>query len=145
MSTHQVHIFISHSWWYSHHYEKLAEWIFEESWSSGQASIRFHDHSIPRSDPIHNAPSSEALRAAIYNRIGRSHVVVIPTGMYSNHSKWIRKEIDGAQHHRKPILGVDPWGQQRTSSVVGGAAAQVVGWNKNSVVKAIWDLHYRGQ
>lgn len=144
MSTHQVHVFISHSWWYSHHYETLAQWIFENRWRVGQASIRFHDHSIPREAPINNAPTAALLKQAIHNRIGRSHVVIIPTGMYANYSNWIGKEIDSAKALGKPILAVNPWGQQRASSVVAGAADRLVGWNSRPLIAAIWHLHYRG-
>ena len=143
MSTHQIHIFISHSWSYSNHYNTLHDWIFDANWSVGQASLVFHDYSVPKNDPIHNAPSSLALKNAIYGKIERSHVVVIPTGMYVNYSEWIQKEIDGAREKNKPILGVDPWGQQRTSSIVGGVAARTVRWNRDSIVGAIWEL-YRG-
>ena len=143
MSTHRVHVFISHSWSYSGHYETLASWIFDEKQSYGQASIEFHDYSVPRSHPIHNMSSDAELRSAIYNQIMRSHVIVIPMGMYTHYSKWIRKEIDGASIYGKPILGVNPWGQLRTSSVVVQAAAKTVGWNRGPVVNAIWDLYYR--
>jgi hypothetical protein len=104
MSTHQIHVFISHSWSYSGHYEKLAEWIFKGGWRVGRASLDFRDYSVPREDPIHNANNDRQLREAIYDKIGRSHVIVIPTGMYAEHSKWIQKEIDGAKFYRKPIL-----------------------------------------
>ena len=83
MSTHQIHVFISHSWSHSGHYETLAGWIFARKWSVGQASLDFRDYSVPRSDPIHNAPTTKALKDAIFDKIGRSHVVVIPTGMYA--------------------------------------------------------------
>jgi len=61
--------------------------------------------------------------------------------MYVNYSKWIGKEIDGAATKGKPVLGVDPWGQQRTSSVVAAAATKTVGWNKKSVISGIWELY----
>jgi len=28
-----MNVFISHFWAYSNHYDRLAEWIFEEVWS----------------------------------------------------------------------------------------------------------------
>ena len=96
MSTHQIHVFISHSWSYSKHYDTLADWIFNENWTSGQASLDFRDFSVPKDDPIHDADTDKALREAIYAKIARSHVIVIPTGMYANYSKWIKKEIEGA-------------------------------------------------
>ena len=143
MSTHQIHVFISHSWTHSDHYDTLSSWIFEKNWSVEKASLDLRDFSIPKDDPIHNAPTEKKLKDAIYNQIGRSHVIVIPTGMYANYSKWIQKEIDGADEYEKPILAVNPWGQERKSSVVQSACRKLVGWNSKSVVDGIWQL-YRG-
>jgi len=135
-----VNVFISHSWAHSKHYTKLCEWIFEKRWQVDQIPLAFVDKSVPKDNPIHYAHSTEQLRNAIYARIGQSDVVVIPTGMYASYSKWIRKEIDGAELLGKPILAVDPWGQERKSSVVGEAADVSVGWSSQSVVSGIYDL-----
>ena len=62
MSTHQIHVFISHSWSYSGHYQTLSEWIFGEDWSVGQAAIDFRDFSVPKDDPIHDANNERELR-----------------------------------------------------------------------------------
>lgn len=141
MSTRQIHVFVSHSWSYSNHYNTLSDWIFNKNWSVGQASLDFRDFSVPRNDPIHNANNDTQLRQALYNQISRSHVIVIPTGMYAAYSKWIQKEIDGAIGYGKPILAVHPWGAQRTSADVVAAATKIVGWNAEPVVKAIWELY----
>jgi len=141
LSTRQIHVFISHSWWYSGHYDKLAEWIFGERWSVGQASLDLRDYSVPANDPIHNARSDQVLQQAIFKQIAMSHVIVIPTGMYANYSTWIGKEIEGAAGYRKPILAVNPWGQVRTSSVVANVATKVVGWNKQPIIDGIWALY----
>ena len=142
MSTRQIHVFISHAWAYSDHYDKLAEWIFSESWSVGQASLDFRDFSIPKDNPIHNVSSTKMLQDAIFNQIARSHVVVIPSGMYTHYSKWIQKEIDGAKYYSKPILAVNPWGQQKKAGVVLSNADDGVGWNKQPLIAAIWRLYY---
>ena len=142
MSTRQIHIFISHAWAYSHHYETLEKWIFQEPWSVGQASLDFRDYSIPKSDPIHNISSTQALQTAIFNQIWRSHVVVIPSGMYAHYSKWIQKEIDGAKLYSRPILAVNPWGQERKAGVVLSNADEGVGWNKQPLINAIWRLYH---
>lgn len=141
MSTRQIHIFISHSWAHSDHYDRLTSWVFGRKWSVGSASLHFLDFSVPKDDPIHDAPNTAALMAAIRGQIGRCHVVVAPTGMYATHSKWIQREIQAARELSKPILAVNPWGQQRSASVVGGAAKQTVGWNKDSVIRGIWSLY----
>lgn len=135
-----MNVFISHSWSYSNHYDRLAEWIFDETWTVNGQRIQFTNTSVPRDNPIHFAPNDAALQQAIYQRIANSHVVVIPTGMYANYSKWIRKEIDGAKVYRKPILAVDPWAQKRASSVVADAADDAVGWNKQPIINAVWRL-----
>ena len=62
-------------------------------------------------------------------------MIVIPLGMYANYSKWIQKEIDGANCYAKLILSVNPWGQERRSSVVVDAAKETVGWNRQ---KCCW-------
>ncbi|RLA40131.1 MAG: nuclease [Gammaproteobacteria bacterium] len=137
-----INVFISHSWAYSDHYETLAAWLFKSNWtvSKGQIPLNFVDWSVPKDDPIHDAPNEVALGMAINSLIVNSHVVVIPTGMYANFSDWIGKEISGARSNRKPILGVNLWGSQRTSSIVQQNAAEVVGWQKQSVAGAIWRL-----
>lgn len=143
MSQHRIHIFISHSWKYSGHYNTLSNWIFDKNVSMGQASLNLIDYSVPQDDPIHNTSTDTALKDAIYTQLSLSHVIVIPTGMYANYSKWIQKEIDGANSYNKPILAVNPWGQQRTSCLVTSNANKCVGWNAKSVVDGIWSL-YRG-
>ena len=143
MSIRQIHVFISHSWNYSGHYLTLAEWIFSRSWRVGQASLDMRDYSVPRTNPIMDARNDRELRESIYSQIGRSHVIVIPTGMYAHYSKWIQKEIDGSAFYAKPILAVNPWGALRTASVVANAAHKIVAWNSASVIGGIWEL-YRG-
>lgn len=144
MSTRQIHVFISHAWAHSQHYNTLADWIFNEPWSVGQASLDFRDFSVPKDDPIHGATNTQALQNAIFEKIARSHVIVIPSGMYATHSKWIQREIAGAKNYTKPILAVTPWGQERESGIVVDNADQSVGWNKQPLINAIWSLYYAG-
>jgi len=141
VTPHQIHIFISHSWKYSSVYDTLATWIFEEKWNVDKVPLNFKNFSVPKDDPIHNAPTDRALKIAIHNQIARSHIIVIPTGMYTNYSKWIQKEIDGANEYSKPILAVNPRGQERTSEIVVSNSAEHVGWTKQSVINGIWKLY----
>lgn len=141
MSTRQIHVFISHSWCYSEHYDTLENWIFGQPASSGQASFDLRNYSVPKTNPIHRVGSARELQNAIFTRIRMSHVIVIPTGMYASYSKWIGKEIDGAAYYEKPILAVDLWARSRWSSRVGEAATARVGWNRAPIIRAIWDLY----
>ena len=94
MSAHHIHVFISHSWTYSQHYEKLEEWIFHDDWHVNGVPIHFHDQSVPEDNPIHYAANAGELKSAIWDKILHSDVVVIPTGMYAGYSDCIQKEID---------------------------------------------------
>lgn len=135
-----IGIFISHSWGYSGHYDKMAEWLFTERWENQGRQVVFTDFSVPKDDPIHFAQTDSELYQAISNKIDMSDIVIIPTGMYSNYSKWIRKEIDAAKYLRKSILAVDLWGQEKKASVVTQAANHSVGWKKQSIGDGIWRL-----
>jgi len=103
--------------------------------------VSFHNYSVPKDDPIHYASTEKELKDGIFMRIAHCHVTIIPTGMYTHYSKWIKKEIEGSRSYGKPILAVNPWAQQRKSFVVCQSAQKVVGWNKNSVIQGIWDLY----
>jgi hypothetical protein len=142
--TYSISVFVSHSWSYGDHYEKMYDWIFQEKWNSDGEAIIFSNTSVPRSDPIHNANNTAELQRRIYERIQASHIVVCPMGMYSTHSTWIERELDGALLYKRPILAVNPWAQERKSSVVRSRANHEVGWNKKSVIEGIWKLT-RGQ
>lgn len=138
--THLVRVFISHSWSYSGHYNKLEEWIFGNSWDVDGQPLSFYNYSVPKDNPIHFAQNTEQLQAAIDRKIKAANIVICPTGMYSEYSKWIGKEIASASKFRIPLLAVNPWAQQRKSVVVRQHADEEVGWTKQGVVSAIWRL-----
>ncbi|MCI5108630.1 MAG: TIR domain-containing protein [Candidatus Pacebacteria bacterium] len=138
---HNIGVFISHSWQYSENYDKLSKWIFKTSWSVANVPVSFKNQSVPKESPIHNTPTDAALRQAIFSRIEKSDIVVIPTGMFANYSKWIKQEILGAKQYNKPILAVKLWGRERSSSVVLENATDSTGWKKESVINGIWGLY----
>ena len=141
MSKRQINIFISHSWRYSLHYEKLAEWIFDRNWRFGQAVLSLRNYSVPESDPIVGARSDRQLREAIHRQMRLCHVVIIPTGMYIYHSLWMRREVQSASRLGKPILAVGLRGALRTPRFVEEYADLQVGWTARSVVAGVWRLY----
>ena len=135
MRTH--HLFISHSWAYSDSYQRLVALLNRRRY------FRFNDYSVPRDDPIHDAPTVKALRAAIRQQMAPSGVVLILAGVYATYSKWIDEEIALAQKGfaaPKPIIAIKPRGSVKTSTTVKAAAARVVAWNKDSIVAAIREV-----
>jgi len=128
-------LFISHSWAYSDAYQKLINLL-----DSKGGYFPYKNYSVPEDDPIHSAPNQAVLRAAIEQQIKASSVVLILAGVYSTYSKWINIEIEIAKRLRKPIIAIEPWGSEKTSTVVKNAADKVVKWQTDSIVAAIREV-----
>lgn len=124
-------IFISHSWGYGDHYDTLTDWLDERSY------FNWRNYSVPQDDPIHNACSRAALRAALQKKIRHASCMIVPVGVYCSYSDWIKEEIDIALEMGKPIIGVRPRGAERTSSFVCKNVVDTVGWTSDSVINAI--------
>lgn len=135
-----VNVFISHSWSYSGHYDKLTKWLFEVEWNVNGSPLIFYNTSVPKDDPIHDAPTDKELSERISERIVSSHVVLCPTGMYSAYSKWIGKELRLAKDLGTPLLAINPWAQERKSSIVLQYAADYVGWRSKPLLEKVWRL-----
>ena len=130
-------IFISHSWAYGDHYKRLINFFDEYPY------FDYRNYSVPKDDPIHNAPNQTALYEAIKRQIASSNVVIILAGVYATYSKWIDKEVRIAKYEfyrKKPILAVAPWGAERISQVVRNAADKTVGWNSSSIISGIREI-----
>lgn len=130
-------LFISHSWAYKDAYEKVCEMLDSQVTPYG---FNYKNYSVPKDDPIHNAPSEAKLKEAIRAQIKPASVVVIMAGVYSTYSKWINIEIELAQEMGKKILAVEPWASEKTSKTVKDAADKIVGWNSKSIVAGIESL-----
>lgn len=133
----QYSIFISHSWAYSDAYEKLVKLLNDDP------RFNFKNYSVPKNDPIHDAPNTEALSAAIKKQMTFCDVIIILAGVYSSYSKWINKEINIAKRgftDPKPILAIEPWDSEKTSKIVKDNADKIVKWNTSSIVSGIRDL-----
>ena len=127
-------LFISHSWTHSDAYEKQTALLDKD------ASFSYANYSIPKDDPIHNAPNQEALKKAIKEKMAHASCVLILAGVYSTYSKWINIEIELAQKGfatSKKIIAIQPWGAERTSQTVKNAADEIVNWQTSSIIKAI--------
>lgn len=131
-SLRNYHVLISHSWDYNSHYETVKGWLDDARY------FTWTNYSVPLTKPI-DASSKRELKEKIRNRISNCSCVIILSGMYVSYSEWIDYEIDTAVEMRKPIIGVRPWGQERTPSKVTNNADIVVGWNSSSVVQAVRD------
>lgn len=125
-------MFISHSWAYGDAYEKLVVML------NNAPRFVYSNYSVPKNDPVHNAPTNQALYDAIKAKVRFCDVVIIMAGVYSTYSEWINKELTIAKtDFNKPILAVKPWANRRISTAVANSADEIAGWNTNSIVSAI--------
>lgn len=124
-------LFISHSWAYSDAYEKLVNLL------DSADNFSYKNYSVPKDDPIHNAKYDYQLKEAIRNQIKHASCILILAGVYSTYSKWINIEIELAQEMGKKIIAIEPWGSERTSTIVKNNATKIVKWQTSSIVKAI--------
>lgn len=128
----RYNLFISHSWAYEDAYEKLVSFFNEHP------NFHWANYSVPKNDPIHNAPNDKALFEAIRNQMPFVNCVVMMAGVYSTYSKWINHEITIAKTVlNKPLIAVEPWASERTSRIVKDNADAIVKWQSASIVNAI--------
>jgi len=59
-------LFISHSWTYGDAYEKLVNFLKQRPY------FNYNNYSVPKDDPIHNAPNEALLYEAIKRQIAPS-------------------------------------------------------------------------
>ncbi len=127
-------LFISHAWTYNADYYRLIDFLESASY------FEYKNFSVPSHDPLidpNTAIGDITLRGMLDNQIRPASCVLIISGMYAAYRRWIQEEIDIAQSYSKPIVGVRPWGSQRTPTVVTKAAHEMVGWNTSTIVRAI--------
>lgn len=129
----QYRLFISHSWTYTDAYEKLIKILDSQN-------LSYYNHSVPKSDPIHTNGTDKDLYEAIKNKISGTNCVLILAGVYSTYSKWINEEIEISKDFVKPIIAIEPWGSEKTSTIVKNNADVIVKWQGASIVKAIKEL-----
>jgi hypothetical protein len=133
------HVFVSHAWSYDSDYTRLVDML------NSAARFVWKNYSCPQCGPAVDTNSIigySRLVTALENQIRPVQCVVVLSGMYVAHSRWIQKEIDIATGWSKPIIGVVPWGAERTPTAVSSVAKEMVRWNTESIVAAIrkWSL-----
>lgn len=123
-------VFVSHSWKYADHHERITEFLEDED------RLDWQDFSVPEDDPLDVADAND-LRQQLYHQISQANVVIVLAGMYVPHSTWIEEEIAMATSLDKPIIGVKPHGNERLPKVVREEADELIGWQQRSLVNAI--------
>jgi hypothetical protein len=123
-------LFMSHAWKYHNGYDRLIKFLDDAP------NFQYSNYSIP-TDKKFDSMSDSKLKDELRDQIRPTQCVIILGGIYVSYSKWIQFEIDYAKELGKPIIGIKPWGSERTPQAVSQAANIIVGWNTASIVSAI--------
>lgn len=126
----EYRLLISHSWNYSSQFDTIV------SWFNQTANFKWSNYSVSGDAPL-DVSSTADLKEKLTKRIAMSNAVIVVSGMYATYSKWIDFEIDEALRMGKPIIGIRPWGQERTPTKIQDCSTVLVGWNSASVVEAV--------
>lgn len=124
-------LFISHVWKYDSDYTRIVQMLDQAP------NFSMRNYSCPREDPAVDPTvkcTRKELIAALDGQIRPVNCVIVLAGMYVAYSGWIQEEINIAVGYRKPIIGVKPWGTERTPRAVSDVANIIVGWNTSSIV-----------
>lgn len=128
-------LFISHRWAYNDEYERVVNLL------NGDRSFNWQNVSVPNDKPLQNLPSlpksNRYLVHQLDERISKADCLLVIAGMYCAHSGWIQSEIEAAKDFEKPIIAVEPRGQERFPEAVKLAADEIVGWTSASIIRAI--------
>jgi hypothetical protein len=121
-------LFISHAWDHNEDYYRLERFL------NAASNFKWTNLSVPQHDPI---KTLEELEYELHAKMRPASVFLVLAGIYVAHSDWIQYEINFARRIGRPIIGIRPWGAERMPLAVQDAAAEIVGWNTDSIVDAI--------
>jgi len=133
------HLFISHAWDYNEDYYSLCNLLDNVS------KFDWKNYSVPEHDSfitIEKNPKEvkKFLEEALKKQINPASVVIVIAGMYVNYSDWIEFEVKYSQEKNKPIIVVEPRGQERTPVYLQNVATKTVKWNTSSIIEAIKEV-----
>lgn len=127
---HNYRLFISHAWSYSERYERAVQFL------NCANNFNWANYSVPEAKAFESMFDYQ-LEEELRQQIRPVQCVVVVSGMYVNHSRWLKFEMDFAKNLGKPVLGIRRWGAQRTPESVMECADEMVNWNSQSIIDAV--------
>lgn len=128
-------LFISHAWDYKDEYEGIIRLL------NSDPTFQWNNLSVPIDNPLpvlfHLPKSFRNIVRQLDERIARADCLLVLAGMYASHRGWIQSEIEAAKDFHKPIIAVEPRGNERFPDAVMQVADDRVGWNSASIISAV--------
>lgn len=123
-------IFVSHSWDHSDDLMRLRNLLQQR----GYFNVEFKE--VSKFEPI-NSANATYIKSRLKEKILESDIVIGLAGVYASHSDWMEWELDTALYNEIPVIGVIPFGNTRSSTMVTSRSKADVRWNTESIVSAI--------
>ncbi len=125
-------IFVSHAWKHDEDYDRIIKYL------NAANDFSYLNYSVPRSDYNHIEDENiNNLKEALRHQIFPADVILVLSGMYAKDPEWIQFEINVAQFHKKPIVGIKPWISNEIPETIRENANEIAGWDTPSIVYAI--------
>ncbi len=121
-------VFICHDWEYGDDYYRVCEFL------NDAPNFRWRNLSVPRHNPLDN---DAMLQKNLRDQIRPADVVLVLAGMYAVRSGAMDFEMQFARRIGTHIIGIKPWGNVQLPLGVQRNADEIVGWNRDSIVKTI--------
>lgn len=108
----------------------------------GLTVVTWRNFSVPWHDPA-MTPNSETGKKYIMknleNQIIPVHGIILLTGVYAIKSsqKWLDIELQMAQKHKKPVIGVPPHGKSAIPDGMDILCDQTACWEAAEIIRAI--------
>jgi hypothetical protein len=121
-------IFVSHVWAKDDDYLRLFEYL--------ESTNNFFYRNYSRPD---QAPSGdkEAMRAELRRQIEPVETVIILSSLYKPHQDWIEFQMNAAQALKKPLIVMEPFGDDDIPEAVRSRADEIGHWSARSIEDAI--------
>jgi len=121
-------IFVSHVWAKDDDYLRLFEYL--------ESTNNFFYRNYSRPD---QAPSGdkEAMRAELRRQIEPVETVIILSSLYKPHQDWIEFQMNAAQALKKPLIVMEPFGDDEIPEAVRSRADEIGHWSARSIEDAI--------
>ena len=129
-SIQNFNVFISHSCEKSEEYNRFQAMITD------CASFSFKNISRPQGKDVDHCSDEDSIQE-LENQIKSTHLVIILSGMYPNHSKWIDLEMKLAKEADMPMIGIRSCEALRVPSLVSKNVTELVRWNTKSIINSI--------
>ena len=130
-------IFLTHAWRFHDDWTKFSELI-----DNTTPEIAWRNFSLPWHDPAMNANTEVGgrfIRGFLESQIIPVHAVVLLAGVYEIKSarRWFDMEIEMAQKHKKPLIGIPAIGEKTIPNEVSSLCDECCEWDAMKLLATI--------